>query len=175
MNEKNMQHGVDWDWDRQNLPTGCVATEKYNGCRAYWDGGNLWSRGGIKIRLPDSWRTSLPAGVSLDGEIYDGVDGVYRCGVAIRYGRFTPSMRFMVFDCPTAAGDYQARLRFASKFSGGPINIVSCQQVSSLAEAMRYLTAVVKRGGEGLMLRSRDLKYFPGLTPDLLKFKLEFI
>lgn len=51
MNENDMQHGV--DWNGQDV-SGWIATEKYNGCRAYWDGGNLWSRGGLKVNIPDS-------------------------------------------------------------------------------------------------------------------------
>ena len=122
MNETDMQHGI--DWSGQDI-SGYIATEKYDGCRAYWDGENLWSRGGLKINLPDDWRAALPAGVHLDGEIYHGVGGVHRCGAAIRYGRFKPSMRFMVFDCPKAYGDYPARLVCAAKFAGGPLEVVS--------------------------------------------------
>jgi hypothetical protein len=85
MNEKGMQHGRNWNGHKIN---GYIATEKYDGCRAFWDGENLWSRGGIKINLPDSWRAVLPLGIPLDGEIYDGIDGLYRCGAAIKYGNF---------------------------------------------------------------------------------------
>lgn len=168
MNEKDMQHGI--DWDGQDV-SGFIATEKYNGCRAYWDGENLWSRGGLKINLPDSWREALPGGVSLDGEIYDGVGGVYRCGVAIRYGRFTPSMKFMVFDCPTADGDYLERLKFSEQFTVGPLAVVSWRKISDLNAAKHILSEVLNDGGEGLMLRRRKLKYSAGRTSELLKFK----
>lgn len=168
MNESEMQHGIDWNGESI---TGYVATEKYNGCRAFWDGAYLWSRGGLKINLPDFWLAALPQGVSLDGEIYDGHDGVYRCGSAIRYGRFTPSMKFMVFDCPTADGDYQARLAFAAKHESGPLKIVSCQIVPGLFIAKELLTEVIQRGGEGLMLRNPQSKYTAGRSADLIKFK----
>lgn len=168
MNENEMQHGIDWNGESI---AGYVATEKYNGCRAFWDGSNLWSRGGLKINLPDFWLAALPPGVSLDGEIYDGPGGVYRCGSAIRYGRFTPSMRFMVFDCPTADGDYQTRLAFAAKYEGGPLKIASCQVVSGLFIAKELLNEIIKRGGEGLMLRNPALKYSAERTAELIKFK----
>jgi len=168
INETMMQHGI--DWSGQDV-SGYLAVEKYNGCRAYWDGENLWSRGGLKINLPDSWRAALPAGVSLDGEIYDGIDGVYRCGSAIRYGKFTPTMRFMIFDCPTADGDYQTKLEFAAKLSGIPLKVVSCRVVPDLSSAKDFLSEVLKKGGEGLMLRDPNLKYAAGITTKLLKFK----
>jgi len=170
MNENEMQHGIDWNGESI---TGYVATEKYNGCHAFWDAANLWSRGGLKINLPDYWLAALPQGVSLDGEIYDGPGGVYRCGSAIRYGRFTPSMKFMVFDCPTADGDYQARLDFAAKYESGPLVVVSCQIVSGLFKAKELLNEVIKHGGEGLMLRNPALKYSAGRTAELIKFKSE--
>lgn len=170
MNENEMQHGIDWNGESI---AGYVATEKYNGCRAFWDGMNLWSRGGLKINLPDYWLAALPHSVSLDGEIYDGPGGVYRCGSAIRYGRFTPTMKFMVFDCPTADGDYQARLVFAAKYEGGPLAVINCQIVSGLYMAEKFLLAVIKRGGEGLMLRNPQLKYTAGRTADLIKFKCD--
>lgn len=75
MNESHMQHGV--DWDGQDL-SGWIVTEKFNGCRAYWDGESLWSRGGINIAIPDDWREQLPPGVHLDGEVYFGNYGVYK-------------------------------------------------------------------------------------------------
>jgi DNA ligase-1 len=168
MTEHDMQHGV--DYDGQDV-IGYIATEKYNGCRAYWDGENMWSRGGIEIDLPDSWRAVLPQGVHLDGEIYDGVDGVYRCGSAIKYGRFTPSMKFMVFDCPSAPGDYQSRMGTCLQYNNDPVLIVLTGMNSSLSHAKALLRVVIGLGGEGLVLRNPRLKYAPGRTRDILKFK----
>jgi DNA ligase-1 len=168
MNANDMQHGI--DWDGQNI-TGFIATVKYNGCRAYWDGENLWSRGGLKIHLPDSWRAVLPCGVNLDGEIYDDVDGVYRCGAAVRYGHFRPTMKFMVFDCPSAEGDYKTRLQFARQYEGGPLSVVSYTTIVNMEAAKRLLAEIIARGGEGLILRHPKLEYKPGRTAALLKFK----
>jgi len=168
MNEKGMQHGKKWNGQKI---TNYIATEKYNGCRAYWDGENLWSRGGLKINIPDSWRAALPAGAHLDGEVYDGIDGLYRCGSAVRFGHFTTSMRFMVFDCPTADGDYQTRMKFAARFADGPLAVVSCRVVSGLSGVKNYLSEVIKCGGEGLILRNPQLKYTSGRTDEILKFK----
>jgi DNA ligase-1 len=168
MNEKGMQHGRNWNGHKIN---GYIATEKYDGCRAFWDGENLWSRGGIKINLPDSWRAVLPLGIPLDGEIYDGIDGLYRCGAAIKYGNFTASMCYMVFDCPTAEGEYCARLDFAAKYAVVPLEVVTCKPVSNLSKAKELLFEVISHGGEGLMLRNPKLKYAAGRTAELLKFK----
>ena len=168
INEMVMQHGI--NWNGQDV-SGYLATEKYNGCRGYWDGSNMWTRGGLQVKLPDSWRAALPAGVHLDGEIYDGIDGLYRCGAAVKYGRFTESMRFMVFDCPSAAGSYSDRLNFARKFESGPVSIVACRRVRGLFDTRMMLTDVKARGGEGLMLRDAGMPYIPGRSPKILKLK----
>lgn len=116
MDETRMQHGSDW---RGEDVAGWWLSEKLDGCRVYWDGASLWSRGGLDLAIPEAWRRELPAGIALDGELYDGVGGVYRCGAAIRYGRFLPSMRFMVFDAPRVAGDWPRRMRQLPRLSTG--------------------------------------------------------
>lgn len=168
MNEKQMQHGL--DYNGQDV-TGYIATEKLNGCRAYWDGQKLWSRGGLEVKIPSSWKESLPAGVSLDGEIYDGKDGVYRCGTAIRLGRFTPSMSFVVFDCPDAGGDYLARLNTARKYAGGPVFVVDAYCVQNYQHAEKIMNSIKGCGGEGIMLRHPALPYSAGRTDKMLKLK----
>ncbi len=95
-------------WTGQD-PAGWYLSEKFNGCRAYWDGREMWTRGGLKVSLPFAWCAALPADVHLDGEVYDGIDGIYRVGAALRYGRFTPSMRFMVLDAPGIVQIYVSR------------------------------------------------------------------
>jgi DNA ligase 1 len=168
MNEKDMQHGQ--YWYGQDI-SGWIATEKFNGCRAYWDGQNLWSRGGINISIPESWREALPSGIHLDGEIYDGIDGVYRCGAAIKYGNFTPSMRFMVFDCPKAAGTYLHRLKYANDLANNIVVIVTPYRVSDIDIAVALLGDIKADGGEGIMLRDPAISYTPGRTYKLLKLK----
>jgi DNA ligase 1 len=168
INEMVMQHGM--DWKGQDV-AGYLATEKYNGCRGYWDGADMWTRSGLKVKLPESWRKALPAGVHLDGEVYDGVDGFYRCESAVKYGRFTESMKFMVFDCPRAEGTYIERLNFAREFARGPVSVVSCRPVRRLADALTILGEVKARAGEGLILRDPNLPYLPGRSPRILKMK----
>jgi len=168
MNEKDMQHGRDWKGHKIN---GYIANEKYNGCRAYWDGFDMWTRGGFKVKLPDSWRDVLPAGIPLDGEVYDGVDGFYRSEAAVKYGRFTASMRFMVFDSPSCPGKYLERMEQATKYESGPIFVVSSRRIKNIQDALNWMKEIIGPGGEGLMLRHESLSYFCGRTKLLLKLK----
>lgn len=169
MDERQMQHGVDYDGYQKIA--GYVATEKYNGCRGYWDGSILWTRGGLQVRMPESWRESFPAGVHLDGEVYDGVDGLLRTVSAVRYGRFTETMRFMVFDCPSVAGAYHERVDSARKYESGPIQVVNYRTIKDITDAEKELKKIKASGGEGLMLRDDDHPYVPGRTVKIVKLK----
>ena len=68
MDETQMMHGR--DWSGQDL-AGWWLSEKLHGCRAYWDGSLMWSRGGCVVAVPKHWKTSLPQ-IALDGEIWAG-------------------------------------------------------------------------------------------------------
>lgn len=168
--EANMQHGHDY---RGGDLAGWIVTEKYDGCRAYWDGASLWSRGGIMADLPQAWRDALPAGVALDCELYAGPGGRYRASVAMRWGRFADGMRLMVFDAPGRAGGYEDRMRAVdAMLAGNQIAVPVARVVAeSTDHALAMMQAVVARGGEGLMARKPSLAYVPGRTREVLKVK----
>jgi DNA ligase-1 len=168
MNENDMQHGI--DYAGQDI-TEFIATEKFNGCRAYWDGFNMWTRGSFRVALPDSWRAVLPTGVSLDGEVYDGVDGFYRSVSAVRYGHFTPFIKFMIFDSPSCPGEYVDRLTHAKEYETGPLVVAPFWRIKNFKDALNYLKEIIARGGEGLMLRHKSLSYSAGRTKLMMKLK----
>lgn len=171
MTESQMQHG--YDWTGQDL-TGWFMSEKLDGCRAYWDGATLWTRGGNAVRLPDDWH--LPA-IALDCELYDGggTAGRARCSSALRYGakHFTASMCLVAFDAPDAAGDWPERMAAAEAALSGNQNVyaIPFRTCTSTADALDHMTAIQALGGEGVMLRAPSLRYTPGRSADLLKVK----
>ena len=167
MNEKDMQHG--YEWGVEDL-TGLFISEKMNGCRAYWDDSTLYSRGGIAVRVPQYWREQLPQ-TPLDCELYDGIDGVYRCGAAIRYGKFTDTMSLIVFDAPNVKGNWSERMAYAAEVTRG-CSFVRCEQSQNCKnneDAFKRLSCIQQHGGEGLMLRHPTLEYSAGRTDKLLK------
>ena len=172
MNDLQLQHG--YDWQGEDL-TGWYLSEKHDGCRAYWDGATLWTRGGNVVKLPDDWH--LPAGIALDGELYDGggTAGRARCSTAMRYGgrHFTGTMRFVAFDAPAAAVDWADRIRFAALVLDGNPHAVAVEWriCHGTNDAIAFMRAIQSRGGEGLMLRRPGVLYTPGRTRDLLKVK----
>src|SRR5437868_3803830 len=80
-------------------------SEKYDGVRAYWDGKQLWTRGGERIVAPAWFTAALPA-VPMDGELWAGRGRFAHAVSTVRSQ--TPAdpawreMRFMVFDLPAS-------------------------------------------------------------------------
>lgn len=169
MNEKDMQHGLDWDASID--PTGWIASEKYDGCRAYWDGTTLWSRGGIAIQIPEAWRAALPASMPLDGEVYFGIHGQTKTTQAVRYGTFFDGMRYRVFDAPAVPGRWTDRIEAVKAIANDIVMPVWWIGTQSMADMKGLFVAVHEAGGEGLMLRHPELAYTPGRTDRLLKVK----
>ena len=82
-------------------------------------------------------------------------------------------MELIIFDCPSATGDYISRMKQAEKATWKS-KIARCvvnKVCKSTAEALEILEEVQKRKGEGLMLRNPNITYKAGRTWDLLKMK----
>jgi DNA ligase-1 len=156
------------DWDGRNI-AGWQVSEKLDGCRAYWDGAAMWTREGNLI-CPPAWFVSGLPPCHLDGELWAGRGKFAESVAAVQQGRFTPSIRFMVFDVPEAPGTWAERMTAAptSLFSG-PVPFFTLAG----AGGMRQMFAEVKaKGGEGLMLRDpRCQTYEYGRTNKLMKVK----
>ncbi len=166
MNQDNMQHGT--TWTGQDV-AGWLATEKFDGCRTFWDGYRLWSRGGIDITIPPTWADALPAGQALDCELMPRKQAEQ----FIRRGKWCEDLELKAFDAPMASGDYLARM--ATIRRNWLIQPVTVWTVSSTDEATARMRAIQSTGGEGLMLRHPGIQYHAGRSSHLLKLKSEVI
>ncbi|WP_395315984.1 DNA ligase [Variovorax sp. UC74_104] len=153
-------------------------SEKYDGVRAYWDGRQLWTRGGERIVAP-AWFTAPLPKQPLDGELWAG-RGRFSHAVSTARNQ-TPNdvawheMRFMVFDLPTQPGDFTARLAALRKLlpiTDAPWVVPVPQERATTHEALQgLLDKTVKMGGEGLMLHRGASLYKGERGNDLLKVK----
>jgi DNA ligase-1 len=166
MNTDNMQHGQ--EWRGQNVE-GWIATEKFDGIRAYWDGATLWTRGGKAVPIPREWKEALPAGIHLDGELFAGYGQRKKAEAFAKRGENAKDCVFKVFDAPMVGGGYAKRL--ASIEHGFIVQSMESATVSGIDEAAKMVRHVQYFGGEGLILRHPDLAYTPGRTDQLLKLK----
>ena len=153
-------------------------SEKYDGVRGYWDGRQLWTRGGEPVAAPAWFTASLPK-QPLDGELWAG-RGRFAHAVSTARSQ-TPNdvawreMRFMVFDMPAQGGDFTARLAAMRKLlpiTDAPwVTLVPQERATTHAELQALLDKTVKMGGEGLVLHRGGSLYRGERNNDLLKFK----
>jgi DNA ligase-1 len=153
-------------------------SEKYDGVRGYWDGKQLWTRGGARIVAP-AWFTAPLPKQPLDGELWVGRGQFARAVSTVRSQ--TPNdiawreMHFMVFDLPAQGGDFTTRLAVLRKLlpiTDAPwVVVVPQERATTHAALQALLDKTVKMGGEGLMLHRGSSQYRGERNSDLLKVK----
>lgn len=153
-------------------------SEKLDGVRAYWDGRHLRFRGGQPVRAP-AWFTAGFPDQALDGELwidrrrFDRLSGIVRKQAPM--DAEWREVRYMVFELPDAPGDFSARLsrlRELVHAAGVPwLRAVEQFRVEDAQALKHRLDAVLKGGGEGLMLHLAEAPYLSGRSDVLLKLK----
>ncbi len=170
MNESKMCLGR--DWQGENID-GWLLSEKFDGCRAYWDGSKLWTRGGNIINAPEWFIRGLPAS-HLDCEIWAGYGNLTVARLATQYGIFTPECKLVIHDCPSTTGSWLRRIRIAEMLTAGlpQVECVSPMVCKNEDHAIDLLQEVLARNGEGLVARNPSEKqYQSGRSRNLLKIK----
>lgn len=153
-------------------------SEKLDGVRAYWDGSQLWSRGGHVYQAP-VWFTERFPEHPLDGELWSGrgrfaeLSGVVRKAHPVQ--QEWRQVRYHVFDLPVSEVMFEQRYRQLEQLveaAGSPyLKLVEQHPVASHEELEAQLEAMVSAGAEGLMLKRRNSLYRAGRSDDLLKVK----
>lgn len=159
-------------------PTGFLVSEKLDGVRAFWDGRRLRFRSGLPVFAPASFLARLPA-QALDGELWLGRGRFEVLSGAVR--RHQPDeaqwrqIRYMVFELPGASGSFAQRAarlaEMAQATAWAGLQAVEQTPVADRAALQDRLAAVLKAGGEGLVLHRADAPYLTGRSPALQKFK----
>ena len=159
-------------------PSGYLVSEKYDGVRAFWDGHRLRFRSGATIAAPGWFTQRLPP-VPLDGELWLARGRFERLSGIVR--RQLPdaaswqALRYLLFELPGDAGPFATRARRLQELArqSGWAQLVAVDQppVVSAVALQRRLQAVLRAGGEGLMLHRADAPYHTGRSPALLKLK----
>jgi DNA ligase 1 len=159
-------------------PRGWLVSEKLDGVRALWDGRVLRFRSGREIAAPAGFTRGLPAR-ALDGELWLGRGRFEELSGLVR--RQLPDdagwrkLRYALFDLPGSGGPFAER---ASRLQG-VVADARLAQLTALPQSMlpdaqalqRRLDAVLRAGGEGLMLHRADALWTPGRSDALRKLK----
>lgn len=155
-----------------------LISEKFDVVRAIWDGKQLITRQGNLIVTP-AWFTSDFPKTPLDGELwikrgaFDIVSGIVR--------KQTPvdaewrQISYLIFELPHSNGDfsirYQKLKRIIASAKLSHLKLIKQFKVSNKAQLKQKMEAVVKAGGEGLMLHRANALYQTGRSDVLLKLK----
>jgi DNA ligase-1 len=159
-------------------PTGWLVSEKLDGVRALWDGAQLRFRSGDPIVAPAWFSAALPAR-PLDGELWLGRGGFEATVGAVRRARPDDSawrrLSYALFDLPGDPRPFAQRAQALSVLAASLrqpfVEAVPQRTLPDAAALARELDAVVRAGGEGLMLHRAAALWRPGRSADLLKLK----
>ncbi len=153
-------------------------SEKYDGLRGYWDGHQLFTRGGEKVNAP-AWFTAGWPAVPLDGELWAGRGQFAKALSTVRQQQPDDAawhgIQFMVFDLPAHGGPFSQRIA-ALQAVVAQINqtwVVAVAQTPATTHAalQSQMHRTVKAGGEGLVLHRGASLYTAARNDDLLKVK----
>lgn len=156
----------------QNLAA-WIATEKYDGHRALWSEGQLWTRQGNSYHAPPWFTAGLPDMV-LDGELFAGYgmrDTLANISRAADPERWR-SLRFVVFDTPSPLPYLDRLASIAGKLDGCPYaELVQPRVLQSTADGWQWTREIVARGGEGVVAHDWRRGYRPGRQIYVVKLK----
>ncbi|WP_294765755.1 DNA ligase [uncultured Rhodoferax sp.] len=165
-------------YDGRSDPTGFWVSEKYDGVRGYWDGQRLLTRAGHPIAAP-AWFTAGWPTTPMEGELWAGRGTFSQAVSTVR--QQTPddtawcALRFMVFDLPAQGGAFNARLpvlqQQVAALGQAWVEPVAQTPATTAAALRAQLDAVVRAGGEGLVLHRGSAVYAARRSDDLRKFK----
>lgn len=168
------------EWPRGRSPQDFLVSEKLDGVRAVWDGHRLRFRSGRQIMAPEGFVRALPDH-PLDGELWLGRGQFDRLSGVVRQQQPDEAawreVRYQVFDAPGLTGPFAARSQALQAVVDAArlpwLLWVEQFRVDHAADLQQRLEAVVRAGGEGLVLHRADAPWRAGRSDALFKFKPE--
>lgn len=155
-----------------------LASEKFDGVRALWDGRTLRFRSGRPVNAPAAFTAALPP-VPLDGELwlargrFDALSGTVRTDVPDPTA--WQQVHYQVFELPGAAGSFAQRAQrireVVQQAAMAQLHAVEQHPITDRAVLNARLANVLARGGEGLVLHRADAPYQTGRSDVLVKLK----
>lgn len=186
-------HRVDGQWEFQELPEGYEMkyvgwwmSEKYDGVRAMWNGENFVSRGGNVYHAPQWFKDQMPKSTGMDGELYAGPTGFQFVSGTVRHKRPVDKdwkkVTFMAFDLlndSVMKKPFRERYTWLKeivkegqkKHGARNLALVEQHEIKSTRQAYDFYKSVLRKGGEGVVIRDPDAAYDQFRSCSLLKWK----
>ncbi len=163
-------------YKEQNIK-GWYMSEKLDGIRAYWDGKQLLTRKGKKIYAPKWFIKNFP-NFKLDGELWtkrDDFENIQNIVMDKKPSIYWKNVTYNIFEVPNTKGDFLKRLDKAkSWFKTQPnkyVNIIKQIKIKDENHLNQFLERIIKKNGEGLIIKDPRKDYHTGRTPHVLKVK----
>jgi DNA ligase-1 len=173
----NMKKGVMLAKEYKDQPVvGFWMSEKYDGIRAVWNGKYFVTRNNKKIFAPEWFYSSLPKSLVLDGELYSGENRFEQTSSTVRKHKPIDAewktIKYLIFDC-IESGTFEQRQKIlkSNVSESNIIKIVKHKKISQKKQMNDFYKNVLKRKGEGIMLRLANSAYEQKRSKFLLKLK----
>ena len=175
-----LQHGVSYS-PVEDI-TNYLVSEKLDGVRGYWDGNQLFTRQGKRIFSPEWFTRHWPAN-AMDGELWMArgqFQPLLSCVTRHKPDEVETSscwrqVSFKVFDLTNSAKTFTQRFERIKQLvvaSPSPyLSFIKQQQITTIVALENTLSAVINKGGEGLMLHHANAFYTIGRNPAVMKLK----
>jgi DNA ligase-1 len=157
--------------------SGWVMSEKLDGIRGYWDGKQLLTRKGKKIYMPKWFIKNFPD-FELDGELWtkrDDFENIQNIVMDQKPSNYWENVTYNIFEVPNTKGDFFKRLDKAKFwFKTHPnkyVKIIKQIKIEDENHLNFYLEDIIKKKGEGLIIKDPTKDYHTGRTPHVLKIK----
>jgi len=157
-------------------------SEKLDGIRGFWNGKNLFTRGGNLIYAP-VWFTQDWPNEYIDGELWSDRGEFEKISSCVRKHKPDEQQKtscwlkihFMMFDLPKHLGTFSQRIKQMNHLveitNNAYLLAIKQEKINSITLLHQRLSNIVKIGGEGLMLHHQEARYKEGRSTDLMKLK----
>ena len=151
-------------------------SEKLDGVRGYWDGKQLFTRGGITLSPPKDFLAEFPP-FAIDGELFNQRDQSAEISSIVRsqQDKGWHKLKLHVFDVPDAKGNLFERLAqlkiYLAQHPTAPIEIIEQIPIESPQHIRQFLQQVEQQKGEGIVIRNPNAPYERKRSAQILKLK----
>ena len=159
----------------QNV-AGWVMSEKLDGVRGYWDGKQLFTRGGVSLAPPAYFLENFPP-FAIDGELFSQRDQFAEISSIVRsqQDKGWHKLKLHVFDVPDAKGNLFERLAqlkaYLAQHPRAPIEIIEQIPIENSQHIQQFLQQVEQQKGEGIVIRNPNAPYERKRSSQILKLK----
>lgn len=162
----------------QARPQSFVYSEKLDGVRAFWDGKNLYSKGG-KLLTPPSFFTQNFPPFAIEGELWSkrgDFENIVSILKSTKKKEKWRELKFYIFEVPNQQGGILKRLEVLEAYLASQpapfISIIPQLPLNTLQALQDALSAITQAGGEGVVVREKDTPYYTGRNKKAMKLKL---